>query len=105
MSPKLVPWIKWSLYALIWILLLANLFIDWQTRGWISPVSIFVLLGLVAVPFTNKVPTPVTWTIFGVLIALTIVLLSGCSSPQSTPPTAATVPSPASLPSPTAVRR
>jgi hypothetical protein len=38
--------IGWGLYGLVWLLLLANMVNDWLTQGWISPLSLLILVCL-----------------------------------------------------------
>lgn len=34
----------WALYAATWVLLLANIANDWLDRGWVSPLSVLMLV-------------------------------------------------------------
>jgi hypothetical protein len=47
MTKRYIPGIRWIFYGLVWLLLGANMVNDWLTQGWISPLSLLVLVGLV----------------------------------------------------------
>lgn len=61
MTRRNIPVIGWVLYGLLWLLLIANFITDWMTQRWVSPVSLFLLTGLVGVllfqRFTGRVVT------------------------------------------------
>jgi hypothetical protein len=47
MTKRNIPGIGWFFYSLIWLLLVAKMVNDWLTQGWISPLSLLVLVCLV----------------------------------------------------------
>jgi hypothetical protein len=49
-----VSLIGWGLYGLVWLLLLANMVNDWLTQGWISPLSLLVLVSLISIPLVQR---------------------------------------------------
>ena len=69
MTRRKTPVIGWVLYGLLWLLLVANIVNDWMAQRWVSPVSLFLLMGLVGVllfqRFTGRV---VTYSFIAVLL-------------------------------------
>jgi hypothetical protein len=54
MTKQYIPAIGWIFYGLVWLLLGANMVNDWLTQGWISPLSLLVLVCLISIPLVQR---------------------------------------------------
>jgi hypothetical protein len=46
--------IGWGLYGLVWLLLGANMVNDGLTQGWMSPLSLLILVCLISIPLVQR---------------------------------------------------